>query len=170
MLKEPFHTSEVLCEFKKKLKNVIHLIKQKKKLVFLFCALIILFSATLFSHFAGKNGTPAVTSPEKNDVSSAKAGLDNAAAEDETVEVLPQEERVGEEGLLPPDPFAAPPQLMGVLLDGEGEDYAIIEVGGRAYVKTEGEIVADLWKVESIFKDKVKIVSETDELVLLLSR
>lgn len=157
-------------DLKEKLKNAIHLIKHKKKLVFLFCALIILLSAALFSYFARKDDTPSVTPPEKNVISSAEGSLDSAATEGETVEVLPQEERLGEENLLPPDPFAAPPQLVGVLLDGEGDNYAIIEVGGKAYVKTEGEIVADLWKVETIFRDKVKIVSGTDELVLLLSR
>jgi len=96
---------------------------------------------------------------------------ENAFVADDAVEVLPQIERQEEEATVrPPDPFAAPPILVGVLMGGVGENIAIIEAGGNTYVATEGNMVAGLWKVQEIQRDKAIIILRDRETVLYLGR
>jgi len=155
------------------LSTVRSFIQQKKRLAAFVSILLIIMSAGLLFYMVkkGNNNYPSIASlPEKNDITSPQDNI-NTADSEEKVEVLPQNERIDEENLLqPPDPFASPPQLVGVLLDGEEEALAIIEAGGRAYITAEGETVAGLWKVEEIYRDKVKMVLEDDEVVLFLGR
>ncbi len=155
------------------LSTVRNFIQQNKRLAVLVSILLIISSAGLLFYMAekGNKNYPSIASlPENNAVTSPQDNI-NEADNEEEVEVLPQDERIDEENLLqPPDPFASPPQLMGVLLDGEEEALAIIEAGGRAYITAEGETVAGLWKVEEIYRDKVKMVLGDDEVVLFLGR
>ncbi len=154
---------------KKKSGAIKQFIQKRKTLAVLLSILIILLSATSFFYFFKRNTAPAAAIMGDNESLAAQESQ-KGAGESKAAEVLPQEERNDREKQIYPDPFGSPPRLSGVLLDNEGKGYAIIEVGGRAYVKAEGEIIADLWQVETISRDKVKMVSGDEELVLLLGR
>ncbi|MEW6540174.1 MAG: hypothetical protein AB1402_00985 [Bacillota bacterium] len=67
------------------------------------------------------------------------------------------------------DPFAAPLELVGVILGGRGGDLAIIEAGGAAYVVSEGDLVQSVWTVAEIGPGTVLLTSGEQELMLSLA-
>lgn len=146
------------------------IIKNKKGLIVPVSILLILLSAGLVYYTIGlrrPDPAPALTA----DPAIGDERGENALVAEDAVEVLPQIERQEEEEMMrPPDPFAAPPILVGVLMGGVGENIAIIEAGGNRYIATEGNMVAGLWKVQEIHRDKAVIVLRDRETVLYLGR
>jgi len=146
------------------------IIRNKKGLIVPLSILLILLSTGLIYYtIALRRPVPVPALPAEPAIGNERR--DNALVADDAVEVLPQIERQeGEETMRPPDPFAAPPILVGVLIGGVGENIAIIEAGGNRYVATEGNMVAGLWKVQEIHQDKAKIILRDRETVLFLGR
>ncbi|MEW5921995.1 MAG: hypothetical protein AB1796_13840 [Bacillota bacterium] len=159
--------------FLEKATSLREIIAKKKGLVVLLSILIILLSAALIINATKSVRTvspaPAPQSAKTSDPAARTNDPAHAAAEDEKADVLPQTERMDEaSGLHPPDPFVTPPLLMGVFLGGGGEDLAIIEVGGNAYIVAVGDMVAGLWHVMEISRHKVILELGNHETVLYL--
>lgn len=161
--------------FQEKFQAFRSYIEENKILAVSLSLLVIFFSTGLiYMALQDADAVPADSQPtfpvEENEVPAETAPPDNALHDHDQVEVLPQLERMETEGKLQPfDPFAAPPQLVGVLAGG-GEAIAIIEAGGNTYIVKTGELVAGLWKVTEIQRDQAVIVLEETETVLQLGR
>ncbi len=144
-------------------------VAQRKALAILLSILVLLLSSgIIFIALRGAARTPSAPDPIPVQTIDINGKLDEA---DSQVEVLPQTERLEREGTLQPlDPFASPPMLVGVLLGGGGEDMAIIEAGGNTYITRVGDVVAGLWQVSEIHRDKTIIYMGENKTVLYLGR
>lgn len=66
------------------------------------------------------------------------------------------------------DPFAGA-LLRGVILDKNGQNLAIIEIGGMAYIAEKGSTVAETWTVEEIKEREVVLKAGDREMRLKLN-
>lgn len=171
---------ELRANFAEKVQTLRGQIAQKKTLAVVASMLVILFSAGLiYSTLSGHtNAAPTAPQPPTQAVAPVTGdgdteddNGDEMSLENEQVEVLPRVERMDDEpSLKPMDPFAAPPLLVGVLLGGGGDDIAIIEAGGKTFIVKTGEMIAGLWKVAEIHKDRVVISIGGQQTILSLGR
>jgi hypothetical protein len=92
------------------------------------------------------------------------------------VDVLPQKERIDDTNAsgstnnsAAADPFSQPPVLTGLILNNEGQGIALIKANGKSYVAEKGDIIAEVWVVDTVNKDEVILKSDKGDITLQMS-
>ncbi|UMZ73510.1 hypothetical protein [Natranaerofaba carboxydovora] len=145
-------------------------ISSNKRLVVLIGILIFLtaFAITLnFIVFGSVNDSP----PEEVDADKENLVEEDDEADEEidmdkAVELLPsndndldEKEDYKDRDGASLDPFSGPMELKGVVIEGGGDNYAIILADGRRRIAKEGDIIFGGWEVLEVSRNTVVLQS-----------
>ncbi len=133
----------------------------------LVLVILAVVSYTLITRITGRNAQDAAIEQAAKDIAAGEKPVTTLPQTQRTLDEKPGDKPAGDrDGAV--DPFAGA-LLRGVILDKNGQNLAIIEIGGMAYIAEKGSTVAETWTVEEIKEREVVLKAGDREMRLKLN-